>query len=114
MTRITDSALPAAVPHPASTSVDRPTCKAPAPAHSAGPAGVEERLQQAEQKIANLYRALGHSRDIGAAVGILMAQRRLPREEAFDLLREASMRTNTKLYELALEVVETGALPERR
>jgi hypothetical protein len=57
---------------------------------------------------------LHHSRDIGAAVGIIMAMHKVCREEAFDLLREASMRTNTKLYLLALEVQQTGVSPRER
>jgi AmiR/NasT family two-component response regulator len=68
-------------------------------------------LAEAEETATNLRAALQHSRDIGAAVGILMALRRTTREEAFGLLRVASQHTHRKLHELALEVVETGALP---
>ena len=47
------------------------------------------------------------------AIGILMAIRRVSQEEAFDLLRVRSQRSNRKLREIADEVVLTGALPEQ-
>lgn len=71
-----------------------------------------ERLDAAESRALQLETALAHSRDIGAAIGILMALRRVTREQAFDVLRRASMARNVKLHVLALEVVETGALAE--
>jgi AmiR/NasT family two-component response regulator len=69
-----------------------------------------ERLDAAESRALQLEAALAHSRDIGAAIGILMALRRVTREQAFDELRQASMARNVKLHVLALEVVETGLL----
>jgi AmiR/NasT family two-component response regulator len=45
------------------------------------------------------------------AIGILMAIRRIGQDEAFDLLRMVSQRTNRKLREIADEVVHTGQLP---
>ncbi|WP_404388649.1 ANTAR domain-containing protein [Humibacillus xanthopallidus] len=70
-----------------------------------------QRLDAADTEAANLRRALGHSRDIGAAVGVLMALRKVTREEAFDLLRRASQDQNRKLCDLALDVLNTGELP---
>lgn len=64
--------------------------------------------------MANLRRALDHSRDIGAAVLVLMAMRKVTRDEAFDFLRRASQDQNRKLREVALDVVSTGELPCRR
>lgn len=72
---------------------------------------LQERLTKAEATVQNLERALCHSRDIGAAIGILMWSQKLTRNEAFELLRMASMQTNRKVHVLALEVLETGALP---
>jgi AmiR/NasT family two-component response regulator len=69
-----------------------------------------ERLDAAESRARQLEAALDHSRDIGAAIGILMALRRLTREQAFDHLRRASMARNVTLHVLALEVVETGSV----
>jgi AmiR/NasT family two-component response regulator len=64
------------------------------------------------EEVANLKLALEHSRDIGAAIGILMATRKVTREAAFDLLRQASQCSNVKLRVLALDVVEQGCIPE--
>lgn len=69
-----------------------------------------ERLDAAESRALQLEAALGHSRDIGAAIGILMALSRLTREQAFEQLRRASMSRNVKLHVLAAQVVETGSL----
>ena len=63
-------------------------------------------------KVANLEAALQTSRSIGEAMGIVMAEHQVPEDEAFAILRKASMDTNRKLRELATEVVETGELPE--
>ena len=68
------------------------------------------RLDEAEAKAVNLEHALDHARDIGAAMGVLMSLRRVTKEDAFQMLRRASMRRNIKLHTLAQEVVETGSL----
>lgn len=65
----------------------------------------------ARERAENLERALKTSREIGTAVGVLMAQYKVTREQGFDLLRIASQQTNRKLAELAVDVVDTGALP---
>ena len=72
-----------------------------------------ERLDEADTEAANLKRALEHSRDIGAAVGVLMAFHKVPQDEAFELLRRTSQDLNRKLYALAKEVLATGELPCR-
>jgi len=74
---------------------------------------VLERLNAANVEAENLKRALEHSRDIGAAVGILMAFHKLTQDEAFALLRRSSQDQNRKLYAIAREVVATGELPCR-
>lgn len=61
-------------------------------------------------RAAHLERALQSNRDIGAAVGVLMAQYKLTREQAFDLLRIASQNTNRKLHDVALDVIDTGVV----
>jgi hypothetical protein len=58
----------------------------------------------------HLERALASNRDIGTACGVLMAMHKVTREQAFDLLRIASQNTNRKLHEVALDVIETGAV----
>ncbi len=72
-----------------------------------------ERLDAADAKVEHLQLALDHSRDIGAAVGILMARHKLQQADAFELLRRTSQDQNRKVYELALELVSTGELPQR-
>jgi ANTAR domain-containing protein/GAF domain-containing protein len=66
----------------------------------------------AQEKADNLAIALKNSREIGVAMGVLMAQYRITREEAFNLLRIASQRMHRKLAEIAIEVADTGSLPE--
>jgi hypothetical protein len=65
----------------------------------------------AQDKATNLFKALHSNREIGVAVGVLMANHQLTRDQAFDLLRLASQRTNRKLADIAREVAETGADP---
>lgn len=62
----------------------------------------------------HLTRALESNREIGVAMGILMHQHRLTREQAFDLLRVASQDSNRKLADIATDVAETGELSIRR
>ena len=71
-------------------------------------------LAEAEETATNLRAALEHSRDIGIALGILMALRKVTRDDAFTLLRMTSQRTHRKLHDIALEVLETGTLPTNR
>ena len=86
---------------------------------SADPSGHDEplvaaraALAAAEHEIEVLQQALPSNRTIGTAVGVLMANRRITEQRAFDLLRDASMRSNRKLRHIAAEVVFTGTLPK--
>ena len=63
-------------------------------------------------QISGLEQAVASNRAIGMAIGILMAIERIGQDEAFDLLRTVSQRTNRKLREIADDVVHTGQLPE--
>jgi GAF domain-containing protein len=69
-------------------------------------------LQEAEDHAANLETALQTSRVIGAAVGVLMAHHKIAQDDAFTLLRVASQGLHRKLRDIAVEVVETGTLPD--
>ena len=60
------------------------------------------------QHAEHLEEALRSSRKIGAAIGIVMTHHNLNEQDAFELLREASMNSNRKLRSLAEEVVLTG------
>ena len=68
-------------------------------------------LYEAEGRADNLQAALESSREIGAAIGVVMSHHRVTRDVAFDLLRSASQQLNRKLRDVAGEVVETGTLP---
>ncbi|WP_256796384.1 GAF and ANTAR domain-containing protein [Terrabacter sp. Ter38] len=58
----------------------------------------------------NLEQALASNRDIGTAIGVLVAQHKVTRDQAFDLLRIASQNSNRKLHEVALDVIDTGTV----
>lgn len=68
--------------------------------------------QLTTERIAQLEVALTTSRQIGAAVGITMAQRGLTYEQAFEQLRLASQHLNVKLRDLAAAVEYTGVVPD--
>jgi hypothetical protein len=65
---------------------------------------------QQRRRADGLSTALQSNRDIGAAMGVLMARLLVTREQAFDLMRIASQRTNRKLRDIALEVLDRGTL----
>lgn len=58
-----------------------------------------------------LKEALTTSRQIGAAIGILMSAHKITEEHAFDMLRTASQNLNRKLKDIARDVTQTGILP---
>ena len=64
---------------------------------------------------AHLEEALRSARLIGAAMGIVMAHRKVTEADAFTIMKRASQRANRKVRDLAEEVVRTGdltSLPE--
>ena len=67
----------------------------------------------AREQNTHLQRALLTNRDIGTAIGVLMAQLKLPRDEALLMLQEVSQRTNRRVADIAGEVVDTGTLDLR-
>jgi hypothetical protein len=70
-------------------------------------------LQQADE-IGNLNKGIESNRDIGTAIGILMALHRVTQDQAFDALRTMSQRTHRKLRDVAQDVIDTGSLPVGR
>ena len=66
---------------------------------------------QQRRRADGLSAALQSNRDIGAALGVLMARLLVTREQAFDLMRIASQRTNRKLRDIAQDVLDSGTLP---
>ncbi|MEE1929649.1 ATP-binding protein [Streptomyces sp. TRM 70351] len=70
----------------------------------------EYAVSQAQDEAASLQRALASNRQIGTAMGVLMALRRISAEEAFALLRRTSQEQNRKLRDVADDVVTSGTL----
>jgi hypothetical protein len=62
------------------------------------------------ERATQLEGALRSNREIGVAMGVLMARHQLTRAQAFDLLRVASQHTNRKLADIAVEVTDAGTL----
>ncbi|WP_078624068.1 ANTAR domain-containing response regulator [Streptomyces monomycini] len=86
-------------------------------AASGGPDGAarggdEAVVEQLRAENAQLRQALDSRPVIDQARGILMAHASCTAEQAWDILRQTSQRTNTKVYEVAGEVVAsaTGAV----
>lgn len=63
--------------------------------------GAAQETQRADQ----LQEGLASNREIGAAIGILMATRQLSAEQAFTVLSQASQRLNRKLRDIAAGIV---------
>jgi hypothetical protein len=68
-------------------------------------------LLESRHKSEHLSIALQNSREIGQAIGIVMASHKVTSEKAFELLRTASQHGHVKLREVAREVTLTGQLP---
>ncbi|MCY1143594.1 GAF and ANTAR domain-containing protein [Actinoplanes sp. Pm04-4] len=69
---------------------------------------------ESAERAAQLSGALTTSRQIGAAVGILMNVHKITADRAFDLLRTTSQALNRKLNAVAEDVTQTGALPRKQ
>ena len=67
----------------------------------------------AESRADQVRGALESNRSIGTAVGIVMATYQLSAKQGFQLLVGASQNTNSKLRDLAAQVIDAGALPFR-
>lgn len=65
-----------------------------------------------QAKAEHLQIALDSNRQIGIAIGILMARKLCTAEEAFDRLRIASQHLHRKLRDVAEHVTVTGELPD--
>ncbi|BCY09465.1 GAF and ANTAR domain-containing protein [Actinoplanes sp. L3-i22] len=61
-----------------------------------------------------LTEALRSNRLIGMALGIVMNQRRVTAQQAFEVLRRSSRHRHRKIHDLAAEIVETGEVPDGR
>ena len=65
------------------------------------------------QRASDLAGGLAASRQIGTAVGVLMAMHQLTVGDAFEMLKQCSNRSKRKVRDIALDVIETGELPAR-
>jgi GAF domain-containing protein len=65
----------------------------------------------AARQVANLRIAMDHRGVIGQAMGILMERYELTSDAAFAVLSRVSQHENTKLYDLACQLVETRKTP---
>jgi GAF domain-containing protein len=66
------------------------------------------------QKIEHVSTALASRDVIGQAKGILMERFKITADQAFGVLAKVSQDSNRKLYAVAEELANTGALPARR
>lgn len=67
-----------------------------------------DELQSLRETRAQLQATLDAERDISVAIGITMVQYRLPRQQAFELLRKSARSQRRRLAELATEIVRTS------
>ena len=72
---------------------------------AAGALSVAWRMAEREQAVEHLRRGMLTRQEVGQAVGLLMAQRRCTADEAFELLRNASQRSNEKLRDVAHRLI---------
>jgi GAF domain-containing protein len=73
--------------------------------------GNAEAAARTSEDLAQLRTAMMSRACIEQAKGILMERHKSTEDEAFTILTRASQRTNTKLRDIAAELVRTGALP---
>ena len=64
-----------------------------------------------QERAESLRRGLESNREVGKAIGLMMAAHQIGSDEAFELLRRASNDMNMKLTEVAREVIDNA---ERR
>jgi AmiR/NasT family two-component response regulator len=69
------------------------------------------RIADLERQVATLGEAVQHRTSIGIALGMIMERLELDHEHAFAYLRTCSQAQNRKIYDLAVEMVETREMP---
>ena len=73
--------------------------------------GNAEAAARSSEDLTNLRTAMISRACIEQAKGILMERHKIKEDEAFTILTHASQRTNTKLRDVADQLVRTGAVP---
>ena len=69
------------------------------------------RVEDLERKVTTLGEAVEHRTTIGIALGMIMERLELDQERAFAYLCTCSQAQNRKVYDLAVEMVETRETP---
>jgi AmiR/NasT family two-component response regulator len=69
------------------------------------------RVEDLERKVTTLGEAVEHRTTIGIALGMIMERLELDQERAFAYLCTCSQAQNRKVYDLAVELVETREMP---
>jgi GAF domain-containing protein len=76
--------------------------------------GNAEAAARTIEDLTHLRIAMTSRANIERAKGILMERHKITEDEAFTILTHASQRTNTKLRDVAAELVRTGVVPQSR
>ncbi|MFE2992722.1 ANTAR domain-containing protein [Streptomyces sp. NPDC059262] len=71
-------------------------------------AAAEAKVEALQETVGQLERAVDSHADVDQAIGVILAVGKITPAEAWDALREVSMRTNTKLQQVAESVVAWG------
>ena len=76
---------------------------------------LEARLGGEDRLLGQMEEALRSRADIDQALGIIMATQRCSAQEAFDILREQSQRTHTRVQDLVVDLITrtSGQAPDR-
>jgi hypothetical protein len=72
---------------------------------ASGALSVAWRMAERERVVDDLTQGMVTRQEIGQAMGLLMAQRRCTADEAFELLKGASQRSNEKLRDIAHRMI---------
>lgn len=65
-------------------------------------------MSELEDEVDQLKRAVRSHATVDQAIGVVLAVGRMSPEEAWDVIRQVSMRTNTKLRDVSEEIVTWG------
>jgi hypothetical protein len=71
---------------------------------------LSQQVRALTAQVSQLTFARDSNRRIGMAMGILMTQRQVDEEHAFDVLRRISQNTNRKLKDIAEDVIRDGSI----
>ncbi|MFE6401020.1 ANTAR domain-containing protein [Streptomyces alboflavus] len=84
------------------------------PDHSPVNAETDHTIAELKEEVAHLKKAVDSHAIVDQAIGLLVGVGQITPAEAWDVLREVSMNTNTKLREVAQTLIDwgcTGVLP---